>query len=112
TADNASVISAGMVDRSVRFWNVADGKEAKKLGPTPDDTFGIALAPDGKLAATCGYGGPPTLLDIAQGTKSAAQQLPQYGAYCVRFTPDGKSLVTGHDNGMCYVTPLPSGSTG
>ena len=26
--------------------------------------------------------------------------------YTRNFTPDGKGLVTGHDNGMCYLTPV------
>jgi hypothetical protein len=26
-------------------------------------------------------------------------------AYCVAFTPDGKGLVSGHDNRMIYLTP-------
>jgi WD40 repeat protein len=95
-----------MVDRFVRIWNVADGKETKKLGPTPDDTFGMALSPDGKLAATCGYGGHLTIWNVAEGKQAAARKLPKYGAYCVRFTPDGKSVVTGHDNGMCYLTAV------
>jgi len=27
-------------------------------------------------------------------------------AYCVAFTPDGKALVSGHDNQMVYVTSI------
>jgi hypothetical protein len=29
-----------------------------------------------------------------------------YGAYRVVFTPDGKSLVTGHDRNKIVITPI------
>ena len=43
--------------------------------------------------------------DLAEGKAVWTRKL-KFGAYCVAFTPDGKAVVTGHDNGSCYVTPL------
>ena len=37
-----------------------------------------------------------------------SQKLKSFGAYCVVFTPDGKSLVTGHDNRSIIITPIGS----
>jgi WD40 repeat protein len=102
--DSSSVYSIGF-DRLVREWNVASGAETKKMGPTPDDLYGIALARDGKSLATSGYGGNVTVWNLADGKPTFTRKL-KFGAYCIAFTPDGKALITGHDNQSCYITPL------
>src|SRR5262249_49699769 len=63
TPDNASVICIGF-DRLVRVFNLATGAETKKMGPTPDDLYGIAFSRDGKLLATSGYGGQLSVWDL------------------------------------------------
>jgi len=102
--DNATVYSIGF-DRYLRVWNVASGAETKKLGPAPDDLYGIAFSRDGKLLVTSGYGGNVTVWNVAEGKAVVSRKL-KFGAYCVAFTPDGKAVVTGHDNHICYVTTL------
>jgi WD40 repeat protein len=104
--DSESVLSIGF-DRHVRQWNVADGTEIKKLGPTPDDLYGIAFSRDGKALVTSGYGGTVTVWNLAEGKPALSRKL-KFGAYCVTFTPDGTALITGHDNHICYITPLAS----
>jgi WD40 repeat protein len=105
TPDNASVISIGLMDRFLRVWNVASGMETKKLGPTPDDLYGITWSRDGKILATSGYGGHIIVWDLAAGKPQSDRKI-KFGAYCIAFTPDGKALVTGHDNHTVYITPL------
>src|SRR5262245_29531529 len=56
TPDSSQVLAVGF-DHMLRFYNVADGKETKKIGPTPDWLVGVALSKDGKNVATAGYGG-------------------------------------------------------
>ncbi len=102
--DNARLLSIGF-DRYLHLWDTVKGAETKKLGPTPDDLYGLALARDGKTAATSGYGGHVTLWDLAAGKAVETHKLV-FGAYCIAFTPDGKAVVTGHENGHCYVTAL------
>jgi WD40 repeat protein len=102
--DNATVFSIGLLDRTLRQWNVATGMEMKKMGPTPDDLYGIAWSRDGKTLATSGYGGNLIIWNLADGKPAATHKL-KFGAYCVVFTPDGSALVTGHDNQVCYITP-------
>ena len=92
-------------DRLVKLWNVADGKEAGSMGPTPDDLYGLALSPDGKKLATSGYGGHLTVWDIAAKKQVFQKKLAQFGAYCVTWSPDGQKLVTGHDRQEILVTP-------
>jgi len=104
--DSTGLFSIGMMDRTVRLWNVADGKETKKMGPTPDDLYGIALSRDGKLLATCGYGGHLIVWNLTDGKPAWSHKLP-YVTYCLAFSPEGKSLVTGHDKPyMCLITSM------
>ena len=90
TPDNKEVLSIGF-DKKLHYWNVADGKELKKLPPTPDDLFGLAISRDGKYVATAGYGGSLRVYEIASGKETFKQQLPKMVTYCVQFTPDGKA---------------------
>ncbi|HMC65125.1 MAG TPA: hypothetical protein VKI65_09300, partial [Gemmataceae bacterium] len=103
TQDGTKLLSIGF-DKHLRMWNVADGKELKKLGPTPDDPYGIAFSRDGKLLVTSGYGGNVIIWDLAT-SKSKIHKL-KFGAYCVAFSPDGKAVVTGHDDKTCYITSV------
>jgi WD40 repeat protein len=122
TPDSASVLSISQ-DRFLRQWDANEGTETRVLGrkpedgkgddkpkvePMPDDLYGIALARDGKALATSGYAGYLTVWDLAEGKPTWTRKLKAFGAYCVAFTPDGKALVTGHDNSVCYVTPINS----
>ena len=91
----------------LRVWNVADGKEINKLGPTPDWIFGLAMSRDKKAIATAGYGGHLFLWDLNTGKSTFSRYLPKWITYCVTFTPDGKALVTGHEkDNAALVTPL------
>jgi WD40 repeat protein len=102
--DNASLYSVGF-DRLVHVWNVSTGMETKKFGPTADDLYGVTFSRDGKQLATVGYGGNLTTWKLDDGKPAFSKKLKSV-AYCVTFTPDGKALVSGHDNAMIYVTPL------
>src|ERR1700680_4522371 len=46
TPDNKEILSVGF-DKRLHYWNIADGKELKKLPATPDDLFGQAISRDG-----------------------------------------------------------------
>jgi WD40 repeat protein len=78
----------------------------QKFGPTEDDTFGMALSPDGKQLAVCGYSGWLTVWNADDAKQLFRTKLPKFGAYCICFSPDGKTILTGHDNGMVYLTPV------
>ena len=109
TPDGKDLVSICQ-DRTIRLWDVAAGKEKKQIGTTEDDLYGIAFSRDGKAMATSGYAGWLKVWPL-DGTKvndkpSFSQKLKAFGAYCVVFSPDGKSLVTGHDNRSIYITPI------
>jgi WD40 repeat protein len=106
TPDGTKLLSVGF-DRVLHVWNVEDGAQVKKLGPTPDDLFGLALSHDGKLAATAGYGGSLRIWDWADGKPTFSHDLKKTVTYCVAFTPDGTALVTGHEkDNAARLTPI------
>ena len=102
TPDGKQILSVGH-DRYLRYWNLADGKEAKKLGPTRDYIFGLAISKDGKHVATAGYGGSLRVYEIATGTKiyddedKGRTPRKYWITNCAAFTPDGTAVVTGHE---------------
>jgi WD40 repeat protein len=122
TPDGKSVVSISQ-DRTLRVWDVGsgketkvlgprikekdkDGKEVEKVGPNEDDLHGIAFSRDGKALATSGYSGFVKVWDLEGGKATFARKLKTFGAYCVTFTPDGKALVTGHDQRVVLITPI------
>jgi WD40 repeat protein len=103
---DGKIVSVGF-DRHVRIWNPADGKEIKKLGPTPDDIFGLALSQDGKKIATAGYGGSLRVWETTGDKATFSKDLKFMVTFCIAFSPDGTAVITGHDkNFVAKVTPL------
>jgi WD40 repeat protein len=104
--DNNTLYSVGF-DKTLRVWNVNEGKETKKFGATPDDLFGLALSRDGKKIATSGYGGSIRVYDAASGNETFKTHLKKLVTYCVTFTPDGNALVVGNEkDNAARVVPL------
>jgi WD40 repeat protein len=106
--DGKYVLSGGF-DKYLRYWDLSTGKEAKKLGPTSDNTFGLTISKDGKYVATAGYGGSLRVYELTSGN----QVFPEKGkeketdasrrawmTYSAVFAPDGKSIVTGHEKSL------------
>ena len=91
----------------MRYWNIADGNETKKIGPTKDWIFGMALSKDGKHVATAGYGGSLRVYEVASGKeiypgdkvaeKEKNKDRLYWITHCIAFAPDGKTVVTGHE---------------
>jgi WD40 repeat protein len=104
--DSNQLFSVGF-DKFLHAWNPNDGKELKKIGPTPDDLFGLAVSRDGKLIATAGYGGSLRVYELGSLKEVFKDQLKKTITYSVTFTPDGKALVTGHEkDNAARVTPI------
>ena len=115
TADGKQVFSASF-DRTVKLWDATAGtlvrefkgyKEKDFEKGHRDGVFCIALSPDGKTLATGSSDRTIKLWNVADGSvtrelvnpniKVTPPQTPQSHpgwVYGVRFTPDGKSLVS------------------
>jgi WD40 repeat protein len=60
----------------------------------------------GNRLVSAGYGGNVTVWDLASG-KVLLTKKPAMGAYSVAITPDKKAILSGHENGVCYLTAMP-----
>src|SRR5437868_6162179 len=65
--DGKLLATAG-VDKTVRLWNPADGKEVKNLGGHKEPVYWVAFSPDGTLLASSSNDAMIKIWDV-QGMK-------------------------------------------
>jgi WD40 repeat protein len=94
-ADGRTLVS-GSHDGTVRFWDVATGKELRRIDE-PDMVMAVALAPDGKTVATSSMTGTPHKEMIRLRDAATGRELRRFEAdmpvFHLAFSPDGKTLV-------------------
>jgi len=81
-------------NRPVRLWDVATGREIRRL---PGHLFGVdalAFSRDNRKLISGGVGVPLRICDITNGKELLS--FPEHGGYVnsVAFSPDGKSIAT------------------
>jgi WD40 repeat protein len=104
-------------DGAVCLWDVATGKELQRLDVrhadgSPAGLCAAAFSPDGRTLAAAAYGeNGIDLWEVATG--QVRRRLPghQDQVLCLDFSPDGRFLVSGSDDGTALVwdlvTPAP-----
>ena len=84
-------VASGSVDRTVKIWDTATGKELVSLKGRPGYSFGVAFSPDGqRLASGNGGDGRVKIWDSATGKELVS--VAGFGP--VAFSPDGQRLAT------------------
>ncbi len=93
--DGRTLVSGGW-DNTIRFWDLATGRERDRLPGPKRGLLGIALTPDGKALVTVGNGGSIRIREQATGRELRSWQ-GHGGSHvrCVAVSPDGKLLATG-----------------
>ena len=94
------------MDRKIRVWSVAEGKQVREILGHPDPVFGLAITPAGDKLVSSGYAGNIIIWNAADGARLHSVK-PAFGGYSVAISPNGKTIVSGHENGHLYATPIP-----
>ncbi len=87
---------AGYEDGTVTLWDLASGKELKKLSGHKDAVRSVAFSPDGKFAIAAGDGGL-LLYDLA---RKREMEFPRKLIAFAAFMPDGKHVLVAGDWGV------------
>ncbi len=106
TPDGRMLISGGM-DRTIRLWDVAEGRERAAFTNYPAGVAGVRLSPDGKtlaISATVGYQ-QITLQDTLTGTTTAQLRGHSKPLSDAQFSPDpdGRRLISSSLDGTVRV---------
>jgi WD40 repeat protein len=103
-------------DATLRLWDLETKTERALTGHT-GHILGLSFHPGGKLVATASWDGTVRLWDVtpeSQAVRTFDFRSARL-AYCATFTPEGRYLIAGLDDGtiaILRVPALPAGSTG
>jgi WD40 repeat protein/tRNA A-37 threonylcarbamoyl transferase component Bud32 len=81
-------------DSAVRVWDVASGRELRKLDGHKGIVWCVAVSPDGRRVLTCGRDQNVILWDAASGAEIRRFSGHTASVGCVAFLPDGSRAVS------------------
>jgi WD40 repeat protein/tRNA A-37 threonylcarbamoyl transferase component Bud32 len=105
--DGKTLASAGN-DGFVLFWDIASGRQVRAI-KAQNDQMGVctmALSPDGRHFASTGYDPFYPLIqvwDVATGQRTQTLKGHGAGVYGLAFSPDGRRLVSGSNDGTVRI---------
>ena len=89
---DAKTIATGSFDGYLRFWNAADGHEARAPIEHPTQVLTISYSPDGKQVGTACGDWQTRVWDVSTGKLAYAMASDAY-LTDIRFTPDNRYAV-------------------
>jgi WD40 repeat protein len=98
SADGKTLLTGGL-DRTVRYWDVATGKEMRAAIEHPEAVMALIVSGDGRVV---GAKGMQTIrvLDSESGQPIGKQLKVQAGAFSAALSGDGQTLLTGGGDGF------------
>ena len=91
------------VDRTVKLWDAATGKEIRTLNGHTDMVACVTFSPDGQRLASGGFDGEVKVWDARAGQETLTLKEQTGIIACVAFSPDGHRLASASDDGTVKV---------
>jgi WD40 repeat protein/tRNA A-37 threonylcarbamoyl transferase component Bud32 len=106
TRDGQILISASE-DKTIRMWNSQTGRLLRTLTKHNKGVESLAIHPDGETFVS---GGKDKIIFWQLATGKLLRELPQSGfVRCVTFSPDGKTLISSHEDNTIKLWNLSNG---
>lgn len=92
--DRSRIVSSS-VDKTIRIWNVATGKELTVLKGHTDPVSSVAISLDGSIIVSSSFDKTVRVWDAEKGRELKSLVGHVNPINCVDISPDGKHVVTG-----------------
>jgi WD40 repeat protein len=92
---DGSQLASGSRDKTIRFWNRAEGKEIRNVAAHEGTIYTLAYNHDGSLLASGGFDRAVKLWTTADGKEAKKLEGHGEGVFILRFTKDGQFLLSG-----------------
>lgn len=119
-SSDGRLVATGCLDRTVRIWDTATGRQllvlkvpkANLAGAVPDGVQVLAFSPDGKRLVTGGWGyNEPKIWDVKTGEELLTLKGHAGGINSLIFMHDGKRLVSGNSDNTVRVWDASTGAS-
>jgi WD40 repeat protein len=114
--DGEYLVSCGLVDDTVRIWEVSSRRQVRKLALDTVPLSNFAFSPDGRLLVGAGGDSKPfQLWEVASGSEvrvpnfKAIQARQKGSGYGLVFMPNGRYLITEESYGKLFCWDLANG---
>jgi WD40 repeat protein len=97
--DDQLIVTAGYMDRAIRFWDAASGEPRGELPKTSSAVTDLAFSPDAKTLAVVNWDGTIALWEVNPKRERAVLRTSGRGLRAVAFSTDGGLLATGGMDG-------------
>lgn len=91
---DGKTVATGHGKGTISLWDVASGRESRRIEAHPRAVNSVAFSPDGKTLASCTFDGDISLWDVASGKRVRAFVHRAGNVHAVAFAANGKMLAS------------------
>jgi WD40 repeat protein len=92
--------ASGSADKTIRIWNLADGKQLKSINAHGSSVYCVAYSPDGTQIASGGFDKLVKVWNVADGAEVKKLEGHEEGVFCLAYDSDGNILSGSSDRSI------------